>query len=82
MVRGWPNAIYISSDTNLTQANPYPAILMGVACIGGGITGYLKTGSKPSLIAGSLSTIWRSLTHANIQVSPSALYICGLVRLH
>jgi len=25
---------------------------MGVACIGGGITGYLKTGSKPSLIAG------------------------------
>lgn len=40
------------SDTKSMQANPYPAILMGVACIGGGITGYLKTGSKPSLIAG------------------------------
>jgi uncharacterized membrane protein (UPF0136 family) len=25
---------------------------MGVACLGGGITGYLKTGSRPSLVAG------------------------------
>lgn len=25
---------------------------MGIACIGGGIAGYLRTGSKPSLIAG------------------------------
>jgi uncharacterized membrane protein (UPF0136 family) len=43
---------YYISNTKATQTNPYPAILMGVACIGGGITGYLKTGSKPSLIAG------------------------------
>jgi len=39
--------------SNYKQTSPYPALIMGVACIAGGVTGFLRTGSKPSLIAGS-----------------------------
>ncbi|KAG8827809.1 hypothetical protein FRC19_000314 [Serendipita sp. 401] len=34
------------------MSSPYVALIMGIACIAGGTTGFLRTGSKPSLIAG------------------------------
>ncbi|PVG04656.1 hypothetical protein CPB86DRAFT_8606 [Serendipita vermifera] len=45
------HTIFLSS-VSINMTSPYPSILMGVACISGGITGFLRTGSKPSLIAG------------------------------
>lgn len=35
-----------------TMSSPWPALLLGVACVAGGTAGYVRTNSKPSLIAG------------------------------
>ena len=37
---------------DVQQNSPWPALIMGVACVAGGTAGYMRTGSKPSLIAG------------------------------
>lgn len=52
-------------DTCHTLQSAYPAFLMGGLCLVGGLTGFARTRSVPSLVAGVRSVSFVSLyTHA------------------